>query len=62
MSDDKEPKRPAPSSGRTTGANWANLTPDEFEKAERELRESIRSRSSGDFTICDTTFYSALRF
>jgi hypothetical protein len=51
MSDDKEPKRPMPSSGRTTGANWANLTPDEFEKAENELRESIRSRSNGDYNI-----------
>ena len=49
--DKKEPTRPAPSSGRTTGANWANLTPDEFEKAENELRESIRSRSNGDHNI-----------
>ena len=33
--DKKEPTRPTPSSGRTTGATWANLTPDEFEKAEQ---------------------------
>jgi hypothetical protein len=47
----KEPTRPTPSSGRTTGANWANLTPEEFEKAEQELRSDIRSRANGDFTI-----------
>jgi hypothetical protein len=53
MSNDKEPKRPAPSSGRTTGVDWADLArdPQEFEKQERELREAIRSRSNGDFTI-----------
>lgn len=53
MTDDKkEPARPASSSGRTTGVDWSRLAdsdPDAFEKAERELRESIRSRSSGDF-------------
>jgi hypothetical protein len=54
MSDDKkEPSRPAPSSGRTTGKDWARLADDAqaFEKAENELRESIRSRANGDFTI-----------
>jgi hypothetical protein len=49
-----EPKRPAPSSSRTLGTDWARLAdddPQEFEKQERELRESIRSRSNGDFNI-----------
>lgn len=47
-----EPKRPQPQTGSTPGLDWSRLAdsdPDEFEKAERELRESIRSRSSGDF-------------
>jgi hypothetical protein len=52
MKDDREPTRPAPSSGRTTGVNWADLRdPQEFEKQERELRESIRAKARGDFRI-----------
>jgi hypothetical protein len=51
MDDKKEPKRPAPCSGRTSGVNWANLTPEEWASHEAELRDAIRSRSNGDFTI-----------
>jgi hypothetical protein len=51
MSNDKEPKRPAPSSGRTTGVDWARLDDDTFARLEREMRSDIRSRSNGDFTI-----------
>jgi hypothetical protein len=48
MTDDKkEPTRPAPSSGHTTGSDWSRLTQKEFEDNERELRENIRHR--GDF-------------
>lgn len=47
-----EPKRPAPSSGRTTGTDWSAISsPDEFARLEREMLENIRSRSNGDFTI-----------
>jgi hypothetical protein len=52
MIDDKrEPKRPAPSSGRTSGMNWANLSPEEWDLHEAELRDAIRSRANGDFQI-----------
>lgn len=45
-----EPKRPMPADGATyTGLDYSRLTPDEFEKAEAELREAIRNRSKGDF-------------
>lgn len=47
MDDKKEPARPAPSSGRTTGVDWSRLTDKEFEDKERELRENIRT--TGDF-------------
>ena len=49
MSDEnKEPKRPAPCSGRTSGVDWSRLTQKEFEDKEREMREDIRTR--GDFS------------
>jgi hypothetical protein len=43
----KEPTRPAPSSGRTTGVPWGELSDKDFQEKEREMRENIRS--SGDF-------------
>jgi hypothetical protein len=54
MDDKKEPARPAPSSGRTTGVDWSRLSdsdPDEFARLEREMRSEIRSRANGDFSI-----------
>jgi hypothetical protein len=49
MSDEKkEPTRPAPSSGRTSGMNWADIASDkEFSEKDKALRDAIRSR--GDF-------------
>jgi hypothetical protein len=49
MSDDtREPARPSPSSGRTTGTDWARLDEKTFSEKERELRDDIRGRSNGD--------------
>jgi hypothetical protein len=49
---EQEPKRPQPADGTTfTSINWQNLSPEEWDKCEAELRESIRSRSNGDFQI-----------
>ena len=38
-----------PSSGRTTGVDWARLD-DHLRRFEREMRSDIRSRSNGDYT------------
>jgi hypothetical protein len=51
MSNDKEPLRPQPSSGTTTGIPWDKLSDKEFQEKECEMLENIRSRSNGDFTI-----------
>jgi hypothetical protein len=51
MSNDKEPKRPAPSSGRTTGTDWSSLTEKEFLEKENALRDEIRGKANGDFSL-----------
>lgn len=51
MSDNKEPVRPTPSSGRASGTPWDKLSDNEFQEKEKELLSDIRSRSNGDFTI-----------
>jgi hypothetical protein len=46
---EQEPKRPTLADGSTfTSINWQNLSPQEWEKREAELRESLRHRNQGE--------------
>jgi hypothetical protein len=46
---EQEPKRPTLDDGSTfTSINWQNLSPQEWEKREAELRESLRHRNQGE--------------